>query len=275
MSQSKEHRSLLESLADQLARAEHECRPIGPLTDRYGDLSLADAYRIQQINVERRLAAGERIVGHKIGLTARAMQIKFGVDEPDYGHLLEKMWLDGGDALDMSELIDPQIEVEPAFVLGSDLTGPGVNTEAVLAATDYISVCFEVIDSRIVDWRIKLQDTVADNGSSARLLLGVERFRPDGLRLEDMLTELEIDGRVVETGNTGAILDHPANGVAWLANAIAQFGVGLRAGQVVLPGTCTRSYRINGRRRAVGRIQGLGEVSLDLEGKPFAQTVES
>jgi len=145
----------------------------------------------------------------------------------------------------------------------------------VLSATDYISVCFEIIDSRITDWRIRLQDTVADNGSSARVVLGQERLRPQGLRLEDMLTELEIDGRVVETGNTGAILDHPANGVAWLANAIAQFGVGLQAGHVVLPGTCTRSYRINGRRRAVGRIDGLGDVSLDLAGRPFAHTMET
>lgn len=266
---------LLRSLADELAHAEASRRPVEPLTDRYAGLSLGDAYSIQQLNVERRLAAGERIIGHKIGLTARAMQIKFGVDVPDYGHLLDTMWLGGESPLDMGELIDPQIEVEPAFVLGADLAGPGVTIDDVLSATDYISVCFEIIDSRITDWRIRLQDTVADNGSSARVVLGQERLRPQGLRLEDMLTELEIDGRVVETGNTGAILDHPANGVAWLANAIAQFGVGLQAGHVVLPGTCTRSYRINGRRRAVGRIDGLGDVSLDLAGRPFAHTMET
>ena len=274
MATMNEHAELLQSLADELARAEASRRPIEPLTDFHAELSLGDAYRIQQLNVERRLAAGERIIGHKIGLTARAMQIKFGVDVPDYGHLLDAMRLDGTSPLDMGELIDPQIEVEPAFVLGADLTGPGVTIDDVLRATEYISVCFEVIDSRIIDWRIRLQDTVADNGSSARVVLGQERIRPQGLRLEDMLTELEIDGRVVETGNTGAILEHPANGVAWLANAIAQFGVGLQAGHVVLPGTCTRSYRINGRRRALGRIDGLGEVSLNLEGQPFAHTME-
>ncbi len=274
MPTTNEREALLKALADELALAEQNCRPLEPLTDRHAGLSLGDAYRIQQLNIERRLAAGERIVGHKIGLTARAMQIKFGVDEPDYGHLLDTMWLSGEAPLDMGELIDPQIEVEPAFVLGADLAGPDVTTDDVLRATDYISVCFEVIDSRIVDWRIRLQDTVADNGSSARVVLGQERFRPQGLRLEDMLTELEIDGRVVETGNTGAILDHPANGVAWLANAVAQFGVVLRAGHVILPGTCTRSCRINGRSRVLGRIHGLGEVSLDLEGEPFAHTME-
>ncbi|MGK2926426.1 MAG: 2-keto-4-pentenoate hydratase [Lysobacterales bacterium] len=265
----------VDELANELYRAERECRPIRPLTEQHPGLSLADAYRVQQINVDRRLARGERIIGHKIGLTARAMQIKFGVDEPDYGHLLDTMWLDGRAPLDMGELIDPQIEVEPAFVLGADLAGPAVTIDDVLAATDYISVCFEVIDSRIVDWRIMLQDTVADNGSSARVVLGSERMRPKDLRLEDMKTELEVDGRVVETGNTGAILDHPANGVVWLANAVAQFGVRLKAGHVILPGTCTRSYRINGHREAKGRISGLGEVCLTLAGQPYARTTDN
>jgi 2-oxopent-4-enoate hydratase len=271
----KQSASYIELLADELYRAERDRRPVDPLTDRHPTLSLAGAYRIQQVNIERRLARGERIVGHKIGLTARAMQIKFGVDEPDYGHLLDTMCHDQGRVLDMSELIDPQIEVEPAFVLGADLTGPGITVQDVLDATEYISVCFEIIDSRIRDWRILLQDTVADNGSSARVVLGEERHSPRGLALENMETVLEIDGRVVETGNTGAILDHPANGVAWLANAIAQFGVGLQSGQVVLPGTCTRSFRINGRRKAIGRIAGLGEVGLTLTGRPFADSVDN
>jgi 2-keto-4-pentenoate hydratase len=275
MAESKQSTSYIELLADELHRAERDRRPVDPLTDRYPMLTLADAYRIQQLNIERRLARGERIVGHKIGLTARAMQIKFGVDEPDYGHLLDTMRHDQGRVLDMGELIDPQIEVEPAFVLGADLTGPGITVQDVLDATEYISVCFEIIDSRIIDWRILLQDTVADNGSSARIVLGEERHSPGGLALENMETVLEIDGRVAETGNTGAILDHPANGVAWLANAIAQFGVGLQAGQVVLPGTCTRSIRINGRRKAIGRIAGLGEVGLTLTGRPFSDSVDN
>jgi 2-keto-4-pentenoate hydratase len=265
----------VDELANELYRAERDRRPIRPLTERHPGLSLADAYRIQQLNVDRRLAQGERVIGHKIGLTARAMQIKFGVDEPDYGHLLDTMWLDERAPLNMGELIDPQIEVEPAFVLGADLAGPGVTIDDVLAATDYISVCFEVIDSRIVDWRIVLQDTVADNGSSARVVLSSARMRPRDLRLDDMETELEIDGRVVETGNTGAILDHPANGVVWLANAVARFGVGLKAGHVILPGTCTRSCRINGHREVTGRIAGLGEVRLALAGQPFARTTDN
>ncbi|HEY4645916.1 MAG TPA: fumarylacetoacetate hydrolase family protein [Steroidobacteraceae bacterium] len=256
--------------AAELFAAESARRSIEPLTKIYPGLSVPEAYRIQQANVERRLARGERIVGHKIGLTAKAMQELFGVSEPDYGHLMNTMLHDERTPLDLSALIDPQIEVEPAFVLGKRLQGPGVSIEDVLAATKYISVCLEVIDSRITDWRVKLQDTVADNGSSARVVLGAEKVSPSTVRLDDMATELELDGAVVETGNTSAILGHPANGIAWLANRIAEFGLALEPGHVVLPGTCTRSVRIGGHRRTVGRIAGLGEVGLQLAGAPSA-----
>lgn len=263
------------SATDQLGRfaealfdAELTRRPIEPLTDSCPDLSLPDAYRIQQINVQRRVTSGEKIVGHKIGCTARAMQELFGVDEPDYGHIMNTMMHDASTPLDLGQFLDPQIEVEPAFVLGKRLMGPGLTINDVLDATDHISVCFEVIDSRVIDWRIKLQDTVADNGSSARVVLGTQKTRPDELALEDLDTDLEVDGVIVETGNTSAILGHPANGIAWLANKIAEFGVALEAGDVVLPGTCTRCYRIAGHHQVKGRIAGLGDVTIALEGGP-------
>jgi 2-keto-4-pentenoate hydratase len=259
---------LIAQCAAQLSGAESSRRPTNPLTQSFPALSVPDAYRIQQANVQRRLARGERVVGHKIGLTAKAMQELFGVNEPDYGHLLDTMMHEAGKPLDLSELIDPQIEVEPAFVLGKRLKGPNVQVEDVLAATDHVCVCFEVIDSRITDWRIRLQDTVADNGSSARVVLGAAKVRPGSVELDKLDTELEIDGVVVETGNTGAILGHPARGIAWLANHIAEFGVALERGHIVLPGTCTRSVRIGGHRRVVGRIADLGEVSLELTGAP-------
>jgi 2-keto-4-pentenoate hydratase len=254
--------------AAQLFGAESSRRPTEPLTQSFPDLTVADAYRIQQANVQRRLARGERVVGHKIGLTAKAMQELFHVNEPDYGHLLDTMMHAARKPLDLTELIDPQIEVEPAFVLGKRLKGPNVDIAEVLAATDHVCVCFEVIDSRIIDWRIRLQDTVADNGSSARVVLGAKRVKPDSLALDTLDTELELDGTVVETGNTSAILGHPARGIAWLANRIAEFGITLEPGHIVLPGTCTRSVRLGGHRRAAGRIAGLGEVSLELSGAP-------
>ncbi len=254
--------------AGALDEAETSRTPIAPLTERFPSLTLQDAYAIQQKNINARSARGERIVGHKIGLTAETMQKLFGVDEPDYGHIMESMLHPESSVLDMSRLIDPQIEVEPAFVLGRDLRGPDLTIEDVLDATDHITVCFEIIDSRIADWRIKLEDTVADNGSSALVTMGTTKIKPREFDLRGLETVLEVDGKVVETGDTTAILGHPANGVAWLANKISQFGVGLKEGDIVLPGTCTRSFRIGGCKHARGSIARLGEVSLDLTGAP-------
>lgn len=260
--------SVIDQCADALATAELTRRPMQPLTELHPSLTLGDAYAIQSANVARRVKAGERILGRKVGLTAKTMQELFGVHEPDFGHLLDTMFSDASTTLDLSELIDPQIEVEPAFVLGRRLAGPGLTSADVLAATEYVSVCFEVIDSRIIDWRIRVQDTVADNGSSARVMLGSQKIGPRALALDSLETLLELDGEVVERGNTSAILGHPANGVAWLANKLAEFGSALEPGDVVLPGTCTRCRRIAGHRLVKGSIAGLGEISIRLENAP-------
>lgn len=254
--------------AQWLRQAEDDRIPIEPLTDTLPGLTVEDAYRIQRLNIERRLAAGDAVAGHKIGLTARAMQELFGVDEPDYGHLLRSMVHEAAQPLELATLIEPQIEVEPAFFLGRPLAGPGVTMQDVLDATEYVVTCFEVIDSRIAHWRIRLEDTVADNGSSARVVLGGARMPVSALAERGLDTVLEVDGAVVETGNTEAILGHPANGVVWLANTLAGYGVSLEAGHLVLPGTCTRSYRLAGHRHARGRIEGLGDVTLTIVNQP-------
>jgi len=268
MSAAESSSELIAQCASELAKAEAARLPIEPLTSTHPRLSVDDAYAIQRANMERRIGLGERTVGHKIGLTAKAMQELFKVDEPDFGQLLDTMMHDGRQPLDLDTLIDPQIEVEPAFVLGRRLQGPGVGIEDVLAATECVRTCLEVIDSRIIGWRIRLPDTVADNGSSARVVLGPRMVPPAGLALDDLETELELDGKVIETGNTNAILGHPAKSIAWLANRIGVFGIALEPGHVVLPGTCTRSVRLRGHRKVVGRIAGLGEVELHLTGKP-------
>lgn len=263
----------LARLADALFEAENARVPIEPLTTSSPSLDLDSAYGIQRFNVERRLRRGDALVGHKIGLTSKPMQEKFGVDIPDYGHLLKSMHLDAGEALDMGELIDPQIEVEPAFVLGRELAGPGLTIDDVMAATDYITTCFEVIDSRIIDWQIKLPDTVADNGSSSRFVLGAEKHRPSHEALQNLETVLELDGRIVETGNTNAILGHPANGIVWLGNTLAEYGIVLEAGHIVLPGTCIRCHRIGGHRTARASIEKLGAIELMLTGTPSVKRV--
>lgn len=258
----------LQTLADRLHQAELSKQPVPPLTDEVPELSLEEAYRIQQLNIERRLTTGETIIGHKIGLTGAPMQKKFGVSEPDYGHLMNTMLLSSEQPLDLSPLIDPQIEVEPAFILSRKLAGPGLTVEDVIAATDHVVACYEVIDSRIINWRIKLQDTVADNGSSARFILGSEKVSPGSLVLDDLDTRLEFDGNTVDTGNTSAILGHPARGIAWLGNKVAEFGITLEAGHIVLPGTCIRSFRLFGHREVRGSIAGLGSVTMQIEGAP-------
>jgi 2-keto-4-pentenoate hydratase len=261
----------VEGLAQALATAEAQRRPLEPLTDSVPHLSVDDAYHIQQANILRRTRKGERIVGHKIGLTAKAMQELFNVNEPDYGHLLDTMVHDEQTPLDLSELIDPQVEVEPGFVLSRRLAGADLTIENILDATQYVCVCLEIIDSRVVDWRIKVQDTVADNGSSARIVIGAERIPTRSVNLEDLLTTLELDGEVAETGRTSEILGHPANGVAWLARALSRFNMGLNAGDIVLPGTCTRSRRLFGHEQATGRIDQLGSVSVRMRNQPFVR----
>jgi 2-keto-4-pentenoate hydratase len=274
MNHEAESINTLQGLADRLFDAESSRRPVLPLTEGYPDLSLEDAYRIQQLNIERRIRNGESIIGHKIGLTGAPMQEKFGVNEPDYGHLMNTMLLSASGPLDLSPLIDPQIEVEPAFILARELAGPGLTVEDVIEATDYVVACYEVIDSRIINWRIKLQDTVADNGSSARFILGSEKVKPDGLKLDDLDTRLEFDGQIVDTGNTRAILGHPARGIAWLGNKLAEFGIKLEAGHIVLPGTCIRSFRLLGHGVVKGSIAGLGSVAMEISGTPSVTSPE-
>jgi 2-keto-4-pentenoate hydratase len=261
--------SIVTELADALYRSESDRRPIPPLTDRHPDLSLEDAYRVQRANIERRVRSGERIVGHKIGLTGEPMQKKFGVTEPDYGHLMASMQLDPGKAIDLDPLIDPQIEVEPAFVLGRPLAGPGLEVEDVIRATDYVVACYEIIDSRIIDWNIRLADTVADNGSSARFVLGERKVAPGDIALDDLDTELALDGKTVDRGNTRDILGHPARGIAWLGNKLSEFGITLEQGHVVLPGTCIRCFRLAGHRVVRGTIAGLGSMELQITGTPY------
>ena len=251
----------LQEAANALADAEARRVPIAPLTESYPDLDLADAYAIQLRNVARRTRGDERLRGHKVGCTAVAMQELFGVDQPDYGHLFESMFVDDGGILALDGFISPQVEVEPAFLLERDLAGPGLTTADVTAATAAVVPALEIIDSRIADWRIKLEDTVADNGSSAAIVLGDASIPFDPDALADAHVELAMGGAVVEVGSTREILGHPAIAVAWLANELARFEVTLRAGQVVLPGTCTRSAALV-RGVVTGAIDGIGSVSV-------------
>jgi len=228
------------ALADALWDAEQTRTPIAPLTDRYSDLDVDDAYAIQTRNIDRRVADGARVIGRKIGLTAKAMQDLLGVNEPDFGVLLDDMFVEDGDEIDIATMLQPRIEAELAFVMGTDLAGPGVTTANALAAIEGVMPAVEIVDSRIADWKIKLVDTVADNASSGKLVVGgrMRKVTDVDLRLIGMV--ISRDGEVIDTGAGAAALGNPARCVAWLANKLGSLGATLHAGDVILPGAVHR-----------------------------------
>lgn len=227
-------------LADQLERARRDGTPVAALTQGEPELGLQDAYAIQQLGVAARLGAGARLVGHKIGLTSSAVQAQLGVDQPDYGALLDDMQLPEGAAVLAGRLLQPRVEAEFAFNLHADLQGPGVTDDDVRAATASVQPAIEIVDSRIADWRITLADTVADNASSGAFVLGGSPFPVEELQPESAEVSLARDGEVVETGRADLVLGDPIRAVTWLANALAAYGAELSAGEIVLSGACTR-----------------------------------
>lgn len=226
----------LGELAASLREAEDRRQPIGPLTESHPDLTVADAYRIQQINVHRRKEEGGLVTGRKIGLTSVAMQEQLGVDEPDFGALFAEMMVEEGDPVPVAELIQPRVEAEIAFLVETDLQGPGVSSAETLKAVAGALPAIEIIDSRVADWKIKLPDTIADNASSARVVCGGKLTAIDDLDLRLLGMALSVNGKVAATGAGAAVLGNPIRCIAWLANKLGEFGVPLRAGDVVIAG---------------------------------------
>ena len=232
MSTSKD---IIEQLAAELADAERAKRPIPPLTAAYPALTADDAYAVQLVNVNRLVSQGAIISGKKIGLTSPGMQQLLGVSEPDYGHLFTFMDC----ALDIraDELIQPKIEAEIAFILGEDLPDCDVTSKDVLSATEFVCAAFEIVDSRVADWKIKLADTISDNASSGRYVLGKDRISPVGLDLASIAMQTEQSGKgIVSEGTGAAVMGDPAVSVAWLANCLRRYGVPLKKGEVLLSG---------------------------------------
>ncbi|HEX3923122.1 MAG TPA: 2-keto-4-pentenoate hydratase [Streptosporangiaceae bacterium] len=245
--------------AELLWAAERDLAPIGPLTETFPGIDVVDAYEIQLTNIRRKLAAGARVRGHKVGLSSPVMQQMMGVDEPDYGHLLDSMVLGEDAPIPAGRYCYPRIEVEIGYILGASLPGEGCTEEDVLAATEYIVPSLELIDSRITNWQIKLPDTIADNASSAGVILGGARRTPaelaaDGIDLANIDAVLYSGGNEVARGNTSAVLGNPTWCVAWLARKVAGFGVKLEAGHLIIPGSCTRAVDA-ARHRVPGGVR--------------------
>lgn len=228
----------INAYGDELYEALRARATVEPLTEREPELTLDDAYGISLRLLDRRLAAGERVIGKKIGVTSKAVQQMLDVHQPDFGFLTDRMLRTAGEELAISEeLIQPKAEGEIAFILGRDLAGPGVTNAEVLRATEGVMACFEIVDSRIRDWRIRIQDTVADNASCGLFVLGDALVDPRRVDLATCGMVLEKNGEVVATGAGAAALGSPVSCVAWLANTLGRFGVRLEAGEVILSGS--------------------------------------
>ncbi|MBS0348637.1 MAG: 2-oxopent-4-enoate hydratase [Proteobacteria bacterium] len=240
---------------------------VPPLLERVPELSIEDAYRIQLAFIARRLAAGETIVGKKIGVTSKAVQDMLGVFQPDFGQLTSGMVFQEGDAIDLGTLIQPKAEAELAFVLKEDLVGPGGTAADVIRATDYVVPCFEIIDSRIRDWKIKIQDTVADNASCGVFVLGKAKGDPRELDLAGATMVLERNGELHSTSTGAAVQGSPANAVAWLANTLGPLGIPFKAGEVILSGSQSPLVPVQDGDELVCTISGLGSCRVSFSGK--------
>jgi 2-keto-4-pentenoate hydratase len=254
-----------DELAADLAQAERSKVAMAPLTDGHPDIDVVDAYEIQLINIRQRVAEGARVVGHKVGLSSVAMQQMMGVEEPDYGHLLDEMQVFEAAPVKANRYLFPRVEVEVGFILADDLPGAGCTENDVLAATAAFAPAIELIDSRISDWKIKLCDTIADNASSAGFVLGAARVPPAEIDIKAIDAVLTRNGEVVAKGRSDAVLGNPVTAVAWLARKVEGFGVRLRAGDVVLPGSCTRAIDVRPGDDFVAEFDGLGSVRLSFE----------
>jgi 2-keto-4-pentenoate hydratase len=241
--------------------------PVPPLATRYSGLTVEDAYGIQHIQTAHHSASGRIIKGRKVGLTSRAMQRQLGVEAPDFGVLFDDMFFPEYEPIPFSTFIQPRIEPEIAFVLGGDLAGPGVTVADAAGAVAFVLPALEIIDSRISDWKITIVDTIADNASSAALVLGgtPTRLTDVDLRLEGC--NLYGNGDLAATGAGGAVLGSPLSALVWLANTLGRNGVRLRAGDVVLPGSVTASQPVRQGDTWSAHFARLGSVTTCFTGE--------
>ncbi|MGH8506132.1 MAG: fumarylacetoacetate hydrolase family protein [Stenotrophobium sp.] len=259
--------SLIHTLGDELFAALRARSVLEPLTSREAGITIDDAYAISLRFLERRTAEGERVIGKKIGVTSKPVQDMLGVHQPDFGFLTHTMEVADGSSVSLSKarLIQPRAEGEIAFVLKKDLRGPGVTEEQVLDATDYVVPCFEIVDSRIRDWKIKIQDTVADNASCGVFVLGKDRIKPRALDLATVQMVIHKNGVQVATGIGAAVQGHPATAVAWLANTLGKFGIPFLAGEVILSGSLAPLLPAVAGDRFHMTLAGIGEASIGFE----------
>ena len=256
--------SLITALGDELFNALRGRTTLAPLTQRHPGISLEQAYRISLRILHRRESLGERLVGKKIGVTSRAVQQMLDVHQPDFGFLTNAMQVADGSEVSFAghQLIQPRAEGEIAFILGEDLQGPGITAQDVLAATQAVAPCFEIVDSRIDKWQIRIQDTVADNASCGVFALGAARIDPRELDLARVEMHILKNGQPAGSGLGSAVQGHPCEAVAWLANTLGELGMPLRQGEIILSGALAPLIPLVPGDRLTLSMSGLGNASL-------------
>ena len=256
------NKETIKSCGKKLYKALREGKQIKALTEEYPDITIDDAYEISLHLNELRLADGEKIIGKKIGVTSKAVMNMLKVGQPDFGFLTDKMvFSQGEDVIISDQLIQPKAEGEIAFILKSDLIGPGITAADVLAATDFVMPAIEVVDSRIKDWKIKIQDTVADNASCGVFILGDTAVDPRDIDLTTCGMVVEKNGAIISTGAGAAALNSPVNCVVWLANTLGNYGIALKAGEVIMSGSLVPLEPVQAGDSMVVSIGGMGSVS--------------
>ena len=247
--------------ARRLLEAYGTGKPVPPLTSTYDDMTLEDAYAVQLLQIDELRTQGRSVKGHKVGLTSAAMQRLLGVDEPDYGHLLDDFFFLEHAPIPVGRFLQPRIEPEVAFVLARPLSGPGVTVHEAIAAVDFVLPALEIVDSRIEDWRIGLLDTIADNASSGAVVLGSTPSRLSDVDLRLTGAVMTRNGAVVGTGAGGAVLGSPLTSLVWLANTVGAHGVTLEAGHVILPGAVCAMVPVAAGDTVTATFGGLGSVT--------------
>ncbi|MBA4493560.1 2-keto-4-pentenoate hydratase [Paenactinomyces guangxiensis] len=250
--------------AEFLHRAEIEKREVTRITADYPDMTVEDAYRVQEELVSMKRQHGHRIVGPKMGLTSQVKMKQMNVEEPIYGYIFDYMVVPDGGTITMHELIHPKVEAEIAFILRTEIEGPGISGAQVLAATEYVVPALEIIDSRYENFRFTLPDVIADNASSSRVVFGSRLTRADHLELDLVGVTLSVNGDIKDFGAGAAVLGHPANSVAMLANMLARKGKKLNEGDIILTGGVTGAVRLVAGDTVSARLDGLGEVGFKI-----------
>ncbi|MFC2949716.1 2-keto-4-pentenoate hydratase [Virgibacillus sediminis] len=255
----------IDDAVSSLVEAERTKKPIEAFHFSSRGISVQEAYQIQLGYVRERKAKGAAIVGKKIGLTSKAMQEMLNVDQPDYGHLLDDMVHENNSVISLDPYIKPRVEFEIAFVLNKDLKGPGVTAEDVINATSHVVPAIEIIDSRISDWKIKFEDTVADNGSSAGAIFGEGTRSLDTIDLPNVEMKVYRNGEFLDEATGAAVMGNPISAVAWLANAVGEYDISLKAGEKILAGALSKAVDVEGGDEFKAEFLGLGTVHAAFE----------